>query len=444
MRLRNLEIQKLHGSLDKKVVFNDGVNLLVGINGSGKTSVLNVIEWLLRPNLVRLATTRFDRLKLAFDFEGKKLTIEAIQSGRDLDIQLYGTGVDFHPLNVKLRQDPSTISSTNELEELSAVYSQLGPDKKEVPIWEALKRIPNPIVLALDRTITAEAEDVLYSEQGELPRIATRYRPPRSPLSRVKEVAAFRYLSYRNKLGELNENLKAKMVMSAFLHYPSSKGSGKKSHPVSLSDVTKLELRISEYLSSAIKDSDISTKIKGYFSDAKAMIRQSQRRSGDDQDLFWGFFSSQYRQIVALAEAFDVFEKESRSAFQEVSNYLELVNNFLRDSGKEVLFDESTNQLRFRYQPPHAFSAQLKELDHMSSGERQILILFTFLAFVAQGEGIFIVDEPELSLHPKWQSEFLDAFLKIKPAKTELILATHSPDIVGKHKQSCVVLLPAG
>ena len=67
-------------------------------------------------------------------------------------------------------------------------------------------------------------------------------------------------------------------------------------------------------------------------------------------------------------------------------------------------------------------------------------MLFTFLAFASNPKSVFMVDEPELSLHPKWQSDFMDAFLKLRPEGTQLLLATHSPDIVGKYKKNCVAL----
>ncbi len=59
MQLTRLEIRDLYGSVNLDIRFNPELNLLVGINGSGKTSALNVIDWLLRPNLLQLALTHF-------------------------------------------------------------------------------------------------------------------------------------------------------------------------------------------------------------------------------------------------------------------------------------------------------------------------------------------------------------------------------------------------
>ena len=39
MRILNLRIEKLYGYIDKNINFNDDLTLLVGINGSGKTSI---------------------------------------------------------------------------------------------------------------------------------------------------------------------------------------------------------------------------------------------------------------------------------------------------------------------------------------------------------------------------------------------------------------------
>ena len=53
--------------------------------------------------------------------------------------------------------------------------------------------------------------------------------------------------------------------------------------------------------------------------------------------------------------------------------------------------------------------------------------------------GVFIVDEPELSLHIDWQEKFVDAIQKANP-NVQLILATHSPAIILDRTESCRTL----
>ena len=56
-----------------------------------------------------------------------------------------------------------------------------------------------------------------------------------------------------------------------------------------------------------------------------------------------------------------------------------------------------------------------------------------------KGSGIFIVDEPELSLHIDWQEKFVEAVLDANP-DVQLILATHSPAIILDRAEFCISL----
>jgi predicted ATP-binding protein involved in virulence len=51
--------------------------------------------------------------------------------------------------------------------------------------------------------------------------------------------------------------------------------------------------------------------------------------------------------------------------------------------------------------------------------------------------GVFIVDEPELSLHIDWQEKFIDAILAANPS-VQFILATHSPAIILDRDDKCI------
>ena len=41
--IKSIEVKKLHGYLDKKIDFKNE-NYLIGINGSGKTSILKILN----------------------------------------------------------------------------------------------------------------------------------------------------------------------------------------------------------------------------------------------------------------------------------------------------------------------------------------------------------------------------------------------------------------
>lgn len=72
-------------------------------------------------------------------------------------------------------------------------------------------------------------------------------------------------------------------------------------------------------------------------------------------------------------------------------------------------------------------------LRSLSSGERQLLTIL-LEATMAERSTLFI-DEPELSLHIDWQRDLIDAIQHINP-RAQLILATHSPEIMAKQDDS--------
>lgn len=68
------------------------------------------------------------------------------------------------------------------------------------------------------------------------------------------------------------------------------------------------------------------------------------------------------------------------------------------------------------------------ELRSMSSGEIQILTSLLSLASVVKENSLVLIDEPEISLHPNWQMQYIDLLNKIfKPLSScHFIIATHS------------------
>jgi len=98
------------------------------------------------------------------------------------------------------------------------------------------------------------------------------------------------------------------------------------------------------------------------------------------------------------------------------------LNKFLMESGKTVKRDhgewifinESRNTLR---------------LDQLSSGERQLVYILATAANTYGKPTLFLMDEPEVSLHLSWQEKIIDAIMDIHP-QMQIIAVTHSPGII--------------
>lgn len=66
-----------------------------------------------------------------------------------------------------------------------------------------------------------------------------------------------------------------------------------------------------------------------------------------------------------------------------------------------------------------------------SSGELALITSIVYISTVISERTVILIDEPENSLHPKWQKQFVqilfDIFYFFQP---KIIIATHSPLIV--------------
>lgn len=77
----------------------------------------------------------------------------------------------------------------------------------------------------------------------------------------------------------------------------------------------------------------------------------------------------------------------------------------------------------------------------LSSGEKQLLLLFCNCFHATSRPSIFLIDEPELSLNIAWQRHLLDALTGFSAdGGAQFVLATHSLELLAKHRPNTVRL----
>ena len=73
----------------------------------------------------------------------------------------------------------------------------------------------------------------------------------------------------------------------------------------------------------------------------------------------------------------------------------------------------------------------------LSSGEKQLLLLFCNIITAREQASIFIIDEPELSLNVVWQRKLVNALLAFSEGSSiQLILASHSIELLTQYDQN--------
>ena len=77
----------------------------------------------------------------------------------------------------------------------------------------------------------------------------------------------------------------------------------------------------------------------------------------------------------------------------------------------------------------------------LSSGEQHQIVLFYELIFNSKEPSLFLIDEPEISLHVEWQRQFFDDVSKVANlTHHSFLVATHSPQIIGSRRDIAIGL----
>ena len=78
MKIISLQISKLHGVFDYNVAFNTDVTFIYGLNGCGKTTILNITEAIITGQLFKLFNYKFEFIELNYAKNGNILKMKSL------------------------------------------------------------------------------------------------------------------------------------------------------------------------------------------------------------------------------------------------------------------------------------------------------------------------------------------------------------------------------
>ena len=129
------------------------------------------------------------------------------------------------------------------------------------------------------------------------------------------------------------------------------------------------------------------------------------------------------RKLRLLNNNLELFHKDEEVTF---------VNNYIQKLGYKGFTLREVDPLNNVYQVcVEKRNGELFEISKASSGEKEILnMLLGIFAFNVKN-GVVIIDEPDLHLHPLWQNILLDLFFELSDQRgIQFMLATHSPTFI--------------
>lgn len=124
----------------------------------------------------------------------------------------------------------------------------------------------------------------------------------------------------------------------------------------------------------------------------------------------------------------ELLNSQNKHSAQEASieNFIKIINSYLTISSEEkfLKFDKA----KFSVSIYNSIVNENLNWNSLSSGEKQVVSIFSKLLLEEQKDNLIIIDEPELSLSIEWQRKFLPDIVKADSCK-QLIAITHSPFI---------------
>jgi len=401
MKLQSLKIRGLFDLFDYDIQFpeeeNGQVLILTGLNGMGKTQILNLIYHLFEGDISLIHRLEFSKIELIFDnwnvvLEKKVGSYEGVP---DLKVSYKVEGSSTPEV---FRYENSDSSKKHHSSFLSNKQNLQNERSRIEQSWKKAKLVNSSRLLGLRALLNVHLvkEQRLFKEI-ELPKVENVKLPEGNFV--IKAIN-----TYPEQLNtQINKFTRRSLEISQSLDslYPKRLIHARAEEILSEKDYTEKATRL-KALQTRLRKHDLYEQVEEPISyserDAKALSIYL-----NDLEEKLGVF----KELLEKLELFTEILNERRFTFKKIFINKEEGFYFENSKGKRL------------------------NLEDLSSGEQHQLVLMYELIFNTNENMLVLIDEPEISLHISWQKEFLSDLLKIRRMSGfQVILATHAPAIV--------------
>jgi len=410
---------------DMSFVDDNQIMLLTGPNGSGKTTILKLIDILFNQSFHRLNSVFFHELKICFDDE------------RELVIENHSTkSLNDEPLPLKLTL--TTNGMINDVFEPSTI--KIDSDEVSTSLIEdlipELRRVGNRQWFNEETESLIDTEDVLINFRNHFP----------------NDIQQGVY-SIPDWFNQIKESITVRLIDTERLTRNSPNGNWRLPYAKTTTDaVTYYSKLLSERIQAFISEyATLSQSLDGSF--PSRVIANQKTYNGSIESLRKDLEEIDQKRHQ-LDKAGLIFKDQYESPVNHLNEADEAQRNILsvytRDVKKKLaIFDEIYQKISvFKEIVNSRFSLKDITVNHdgffvsqngdgpinltmLSSGEQHELILLYELLFRATKDSLILIDEPEFSLHVAWQRKWLEDLERISNlSQIRAIVATHSPQII--------------
>lgn len=457
MKITNLVIRDLHGCYNYSVDFNEDVTFIYGTNGCGKTTILDITAAIITGSIYKLFSYKFSQIDLFYSNAKKssiKMKVSISYSSDNL------LNIDFNDKKdsiALIREATSIIRDTSETRyyiEMEKLYFS------RYPILREIREIFNYVYLPLNRSSSVfasgmnEHDEYLFSRRHvrlyDEDDFTNKLSPPDNSMLFVESLVMSKFHEINAKINAINDNFRNDIFKSFLSEFRDINFSDvmKEIANDSLSDINETRTNFVKIIKNIDLWSDEhGEQINRFFEEIiKAHTEYSMREEEDNEydndngvptTLVFGYTKIlQIKEILNLANKMELNKNRVQ---KPVETFINTINEF-------VQFSDDTKKINIYKNGKIYFTNQYSHkpisINNLSSGEKQLVTFFACLLFGVNPNktGIFIVDEPELSLHLSWQKIFVEKVLSIN-SSVQLVFATHSPEIISKYRDKTFKLI---
>lgn len=440
MLIKQIKVDKLHGSYNYTIDFFSDLTFLYGSNGCGKTTILNILTAIVTGKLYDLVYYFFEKIQLSYEEDENEIHDIEITTNRENNLR---------NMTIKWEKKILRFDDVDNLRE--RIYRKVEDGGFEeaffsaYPMAKEVKQMFNYIYLPLSRygsEMYSDRDYYHFRSHFMLPLTDSYKTYLNTSLKYIAELIKNGCLKINVQENRINDTFR-KDVVSESISVSSNIQIGKIIHEIQDCDWEDV-LRSKDAYVATLKEIDmydakLKPELENFFKEFKKAYDEYQNKKNDKTLGIRIDFAWQYAEFLKIERIVDL-AKENEKIKNKVRRpkeiFLSVINDFFASSGAEKrVCISSDGQLEFREK-----NRAIRLLD-LSSGEKQIIITFASLifGFTDRGTGIFIIDEPESSLHLEWQQRFVSSILKLDK-KIQLIFATHSPEIIGRYREKAVEL----
>ncbi|NGQ95525.1 AAA family ATPase [Brevibacillus sp. SYP-B805] len=407
LKLKHFSIKGLFGYKNIEIPFNENIKILVGENGIGKTTILNILYYTLACKFEKLEDIDFETIRLEF-YSGNYIEINK----SELEMYFPSTNIEYlrNYLSDREWHDLLRHKEMGRIPHIFVERLARRTDLNEKQVYQEIKKFITSDSSRETNDYINNFKNIIESEFNCEIFYFPTYRRIEEDLHKLGieeyngKLIQFGMTDVERAFKRITQEIKDSAIQWF------SKVNGEMLSQL-ISGINVTEEMINSIQRDALKivldrvGNNISDEYKERIDD---LIKNDLLRNTTYEPL-----------VYFLSNLIKIYQQQ-REKDEAIQQFAEICNKYL--VGKKVEYDESSVEISIKQ------NGRKIDISKLSSGEKQIVSLFSRIFLDSNKEFIILFDEPELSLSIDWQSQLLPDILNSKRCSF-MFVVTHSPFI---------------